>query len=105
LFVKRFLRFFRKKYILTYEVGKWYSGGELYDFRSDGKLYIMGSDMYGVIYTVSGNIITTYVSGSQTGTATFSISGSGTTARLTITAPATSDFTRLVSGTYTRSGA
>jgi hypothetical protein len=82
--------------------GKWYSGAEFYDFRSDGKLYIMGLDTYGVTYTVSGNIITTYVSGSQTGTATFSILGSGATARLMITAPATSDFSRLATGTYTR---
>jgi hypothetical protein len=83
-------------------LGKWYSGIELYDFRSDGKLYILGSD-HGVTYTVSGNTITTYVTGSQPRIATFSISGSGSLAKLYITAPNLYDiYAGLASGNYSR---
>jgi len=63
-------------------VGKWYSTQKAaddgdtapFEFTSDGKLLTAGTDE-GITYTVSGNTLTTKVSGQTIGTTTFSISG------------------------------
>jgi len=64
-------------------VGKWYTTQEAanagtnvaaYEFKSDGKLLVGGTDQ-GFTYTVSGDTLTTKASGQTMGTTTFSISG------------------------------
>jgi hypothetical protein len=82
--------------------GKWYtSEGEVYDFRSDGKLFTAGVDS-SMTYTVSGNTITLFMMGNSMGTATFSIAGTGTAAKLTLSTTAT-PAPGLIAGTYSRS--
>jgi hypothetical protein len=77
---------------------------EAYDFQSNGKLLVSGTDT-GFTYTVNGNTIsvsiTAYGTTTNMGTATFSISGTGTAATLTLSN--ISGGVPLIAATYVRS--